>query len=380
MNTKNSTKNIMNLSEREVAEIVENRPRVIGGYMSLDSRMSPLMPCNDGWLLNSGRNALEFILRSMPEVKSVYIPDYYCGSIEKKLKSMKLKVKKYSVNERLELSTEIIPADDEVMVFVNYFGVKDHYIYEMASKYEEKCIIDNCQAWYATVPCGVKAFYSAPKFFGVPDGGKAVGASLDGALWENLKRSQSYDRCKALLKRIDCGAEAAYEDSKRERSLVGEEKMMKISHLTDSMLRNLAFSEIRQHRLSNFQHLHSVLGSHNPLSAVMDSSMKAPMVYPFLCEDPGLREYLIKNKIFCATYWPEMLELPEDGMSRILAEKIIPLPIDQRYDFNDMQHIIDVIKAYREEKKSACACEAENGDTIENRESIPEPGVAEVSV
>lgn len=345
MTTKTIEKNIMNLSEREVAEIVEDRPRVIGGYISIDSRMSPLMPCNNGWLVNSGPNALEFILKSLPEVKAVLIPEYYNPEIEKKLESMKIKVRRYSVAQNFEMTEEPVVGEGEYIILVNYFGVKDHYVYEKAIKYGDKAIVDNSHAWYASLPCGTKAFFSAPEFFGVPDGGKAVGASLDGALWESLDRSVSYDRCEAMLKRIDCGAEEAEDVSRMVEKKVSEEKLMKISHLTDSMLRNVAFTEIRQKRLSNFQHLHSVLGTHNKLAGIMDPSMKAPKVYPFLCNDANLKKYLIDNKIYCSTGMTGKIATPESENTGA-AENIIAFPIDQRYDFNDMEYILDLIRNY----------------------------------
>ena len=63
-----------------------------------------------------------------------------------------------------------------------------------------------------------------------------------------------------------------------------------------------------------------------------------PLVYPFLSDKVGLREKLIANKIYVATYWP--------GSNQDEMKKIIPLPLDQRYDKSEMDYIIEKIENY----------------------------------
>lgn len=70
-----------------------------------------------------------------------------------------------------------------------------------------------------------------------------------------------------------------------------------------------------------------------------------PMVYPYYTTDKSLRNHLITNKVFVATYWPNVLEWcsPEDT-EYVLCNHILPLPIDQRYDEKDMDRIIELMK------------------------------------
>lgn len=334
------------MSPTAADDFLSSRRPEIGGFLSLDSRRGAILPNSEGWFLNSGRRALQFILHSMPEVNTLWIPAYYCKSVIDMLAYAGVAAKTYDVDGRLEIRTMPALADNEAIVVVNYFGVKDRYVASLASRYGKRLVVDNCQAWYAPAPSEGYAFYSPRKFFGVADGGLAVGQGLDGALYENLPRSESYNRCLALLKRIDLGARAAYEDHLRENEEVGAEKMMRISRLTYSMLRNEAFGEIRQKRLQNFQHLHSRLGNYNKLSPAIDFGMKGPLVYPLWTDDFKLREYLISNDVFIATYWPWLEEMPEGSEERRLADHILPLPIDQRYDFNDMERILSLLQSY----------------------------------
>ena len=70
-----------------------------------------------------------------------------------------------------------------------------------------------------------------------------------------------------------------------------------------------------------------------------------PMVYPYLTNDASLRQRLIDNRVFVATYWPNVIGWVEEGkMERALVDRLIPLPIDQRYGKADMERVIEIIK------------------------------------
>ena len=73
-----------------------------------------------------------------------------------------------------------------------------------------------------------------------------------------------------------------------------------------------------------------------------------PLVYPLLIENGSeLRNKLISNKIFCARYWPNVLNNCKDqSLEYHLAKNIVSLPIDQRYGEGDMSRIISIINQY----------------------------------
>ncbi|MCH5327067.1 MAG: hypothetical protein J1E29_07690, partial [Duncaniella sp.] len=75
------------------------------------------------------------------------------------------------------------------------------------------------------------------------------------------------------------------------------------------------------------------------------SQRDIPMIYPFLTERDALRKHLIDSKIFVAKYWPNVLEwVDKNSIEYYLANNILPLPIDQRYDDEDMNRILDILK------------------------------------
>ena len=95
----------------------------------------------------------------------------------------------------------------------------------------------------------------------------------------------------------------------------------------------------------NYQIISKALEDKNHLQLPSIDSFVCPMVYPFMTNDKSLREQLIRNKVFVARYWPNVLEwCKEEDIEYKLAAQIIPLPIDQRYSKSDMERILEIIK------------------------------------
>jgi hypothetical protein len=68
------------------------------------------------------------------------------------------------------------------------------------------------------------------------------------------------------------------------------------------------------------------------------------MVYPYWCEDKKLREKLITNKIYTPIYWPNVLDWSKkDSLENKMTKEIVYLPIDQRYNKEDMLKILKII-------------------------------------
>lgn len=74
------------------------------------------------------------------------------------------------------------------------------------------------------------------------------------------------------------------------------------------------------------------------------SENAVPMVYPFLSDDANLKKKLIENKVFVATYWPNVMEWCEKGAWEYqLAQQACFLPVDQRYGEEEMERILEII-------------------------------------
>lgn len=317
--------------------------KAIGGYFSLEL---PFLKGNymheNGIHLNSGRNALEYILKSIPAIQRLWIPYYTCDVILEPLKKLEIPYSFYSIDENLELSETVRLEENEYLLATNYFGIKDAYMHVLASLYGERLIIDNAQAFYAAPIEGIKTVYSPRKFVGLPDGGIAY--IKDGLDIGDLEQDISYHRCSHLLKRLDLGAEAGYHDFRENSHLLVNQSIKRMSNLTWNLLQSINFEAIKLQRIQNFNQLHQELSKINRLSIPVSDTFVCPMVYPFYTEDETLKKKLIESKIFVATYWPNVLNwCKEDMLEHELASKVIFIPIDQRIDREDINNIIELI-------------------------------------
>lgn len=324
---------------------MKGQMKEIGGYFSLELTDRGDFPNIRGILVNSGSSALEYALNSINGIKCVWIPYFTCSIVLKPFDRTGIQYKFYHINERLELAEKICLANGEYLLFTNYYGIKDRYIQELAVEYKNHLIVDNAQAFFAEPIEDVPTVYSPRKFFGVPDGGIVCGVVQD-TISKIEVDTTSFDKCSHLLKRYDFGASAAYDDFKKNNVAVASSELKHMSNLTYHLLRSIDYEKVKTIRQQNFDILHKALGASNQLNVVIKEKHECPLVYPYKIPNGNkLKSYLIQNKIFCATYWPNVRDWckPTDTEYQLM-ENVVCLPIDQRYGNEDMKHIINLIE------------------------------------
>ena len=146
-----------------------------------------------------------------------------------------------------------------------------------------------------------------------------------------------------LLKRIDLGAEAGYQDFRKNDDALYNQEIQLMSKLTETILAGIDYEAARNRRRENYQRLDEVLGSTNRIHLRMDMD-STPMVYPFLTDDVSLKQKLVANKVFVAVYWPNTKKwCNQYGIEFSCMQGLLPLPIDQRYGEKEMQRIIELM-------------------------------------
>ena len=309
----------------------------IGGYFELELRRGKEYHPN-AIKLNSGRNCLEYILRARG-YKKIFIPYFTCEVILEPIQKLGLSYEFYSIDEHLDpiLNTEL--KTEEVLLYTNYFGIKTAKTKELATTINN-LVIDNSQAFFSKPIEGVDTFYSARKFFGVPDGAYLYTTAI---LEEEFEVDKSFERFSHLLKRIDSSASSGYTDFKNNDLQLSQQPIKFMSKLTSSILCSIDYATVISDRKRNFEFFHKILIEKNKLKIDIFSD-DVPLVYPF-SHKSELRETLIKNNIFIATYWPNVIEWVEkDSLEYKLTKNLIHLPIDQRVRYEDLLFIIQLIK------------------------------------
>ena len=315
-----------------------NRMDAIGGYFELELRKGEHYHKN-AIRLNTARNCFEYVLRARNYTK-IYIPYYTCGVMSKPIQKLQIGYEFYHINEKLEPANLPKLEEREAFLYTNYFGLKQECVKSLASEYGKQLIVDNAQAFYAEPLEGIDTFYSARKFFGVPDGAYLY---TNKSLQQELEQDYSYERVSHLQKRIDLGAEAGYQDFRKNDDALCNREIKKMSKLTEAILCGIDYEAARIRRRENYQRLDEALRDINRLHLDMDKDC-VPMVYPYLTDDVVLKQKLIDNKIFVATYWPNVLEwCREVDIEHFVAKNTCFLPIDQRYGETGMRKIIELI-------------------------------------
>lgn len=317
-----------------------NANDAIGGYFELETaRGCGLHP--QAAALNSGRHSLEYILRRRENVARVYLPYYTCSVVLQPLQRLGIPHAFYHLDEQLHPVDLPELTEGELVIGTNYFGISGAMLQDMAARFGNRLLVDNAQALYDPPMEGIDTFYSPRKFFGVPDGGYAYCAA--GAATQ-LPQDSSWQLMQHLLQRVDEGPESGYAAFRQNSETLAQKPIMRMSRLTQRLLGGINYAAAAEARRANYSALHRALGNSNRLHADLPADA-VPMVYPYWVENGAqLRQRLIANRVFVATYWPNVLEWSAPGtLEHELATNLLALPIDQRYGAGEMQRILSII-------------------------------------
>jgi len=307
----------------------------IGGYIELQ------LPVGEEYYpslikLNTGRNSLEYILL-VKGYRTIYLPYFTCDVLLEPIKHLGIKLKYYHIDSNLDpiIDFELGPTD--CIVYTNYFGLKQDTVNRL-STYIDNLIIDNSQAFFSEPLPHVDTFYSCRKFFGVPDGAYL---HLNTYTRLNVQSDVSIERFSHLIKSIDLSIEDGYTDYIENNKALESNSIRSMSSLTRKILSGINYEECKAKRNANFKFLHSFLEESNQLK-FPGLEINGPMTYPFLVADPSIKEKLIERKIFVPTFWPNVFHWASKGMFEYyLANNLVSLPIDHRYNLDDMTRILN---------------------------------------
>ncbi|MDY0385788.1 MAG: hypothetical protein RBT65_01380 [Methanolobus sp.] len=317
-----------------------NHSKEIGGYFELEIKKNGDFLHSNALKLNSARNCFKYILVSKKPTK-IYIPAYICNSMLQPLKDCDIEYQFYNIDEKFEITNDLSFEKNDFLLYVNYFGLKSDFCKFIADKYGTNLIIDNSQAFFEKPIKNIDTIYSPRKFFGVSDGGYLY---TDSTINQKLDVDFSYDHISHLIGRIEKSASKFYNDFRISEECLSNRPIRFMSKFTSLILENIDYEKAKLKRERNFLFLHNYLKVSNLLD-INIHSINGPMVYPYLTKNKNLRDELIKMKIYVAKYWEEVEQRPNvDLFEKDLVDKLVPLPIDQRYNLDDMYSIIRAIK------------------------------------
>lgn len=334
------------------------RDAAMGGYFEMETRSGEGLPHPGAVWFQSGRAALLALLQVCAPAR-VWAPHYLCSSVTDTIRQAGAGLVRYHIDAALHIAEDIRLEDGDLLLVVNYFGVRDAYVRSLMTKFDRrKMVIDCTQSLFSAPFDCLATIYSPRKFVGVPDGGALV-SSLAVPLPETQDEG-SYERLLPLIKRLAFSPEAGFAENRCAQQKLEGQAPMRMSSLTRHLLAGLDYPGIAAARKRNFASLHAFFGMDNALE--LDArEITAPMCYPFLAPCSGFSEFLIRQRIFVPRYWPEVDALPGWEIERYLVDHIVPLPCDQRYGEAEMQRLAQAWKDYRRSEGERGPCAARTG-------------------
>jgi len=308
----------------------------IGGYIELDTYNLPMLH-NDAIALNCGRNCLAYLIETK-NIQKIFLPKFLCKSVADVCKKYNVEIRYYSIDYDF-LPKDFVLLKDEWLYLVNYYGQIDNKIISLFREKYKNIIVDNSQAYFQMPVDNIDTIYTCRKFLGVSDGAFLYSDRL---ISRHLPQDESFERIHYVLGRYERGASEFYQESSDNNKYFINEPIKYMSKLTKNLLHAIDYNFVRDRRTENFNILHHEFKYVNKLKlSVPDGAFMYPL---YIDNGAVIRKELQKKKIYVPTLWPDVFNsCNENELEYDMAKNILPLPVDQRYDRNNMINIINEV-------------------------------------
>ena len=319
--------------------------REIGGYIELETFRGRMLH-EEATKLNCGRNALAYLCEAK-KIEKLYLPYFLCSSVPDVCEKLGVPFEFYHVDETFMPQFPQKLGENEWLYIVNYYGQLSN---EMLKRWKDqygRIIVDNAQSYFQLPVEGVDTLYTCRKFFGVADGAFLY---TDVRLKRELQQDESFERMHFLLGRYERSANEFYAEYAANNKLFAGEPVKMMSKLTQNLLHGVDYEFVRARRSQNFAVLHEQFGSANQLPLAIP---EGAFMYPLWIKNgAAVRKKLQAEKIYIPTLWPNVLQqLPETAVEYQLAMDILPLPVDQRYEAEEMKYLAGQVRKMQGELK-----------------------------
>lgn len=327
---------------------------------------------NDYALFSTGRSAISYVLDTIefrnPNVKKVVLlPPFTCHTVIEPFLAKNYEVRTFHVGK--DLSSSVVDLLDVVdtsqvgvILFHRFFGfdtIKNIDSIIPSLRREGVIVIEDCtQCLYSRFSKSDADYFvgSIRKWCGVPDGGFAVcregnfsnkPTEMDEELQE-AKKEASIHKYKYLFE--GKGEKSFFLDQyrKAEDILIAQKQYFTISDLSKLIQGNLDVSFLKAKRRANYEIVSRGLSRCDGIKVIFETLNDdvVPLYCPILCNDRQyVQKELVKNNIYAPVVWPKAdccSQVDED--TDYIYEHILCIPIDQRYDVDDMERILTVFK------------------------------------
>lgn len=324
--------------------------------------------------LSTGRSALRFVIKTIEErnnlvAKRILLPPFTCNTVINPFIEAGFEIHYYDVDRNLNSSIDLLletafAKDLSIILFHRYFGFET--LNGNRKKFEDLqkngiIIVEDCtQCLYSSFDKHIADYTvgSIRKWLGTPDGAFAVCAKgsftnkptqYDEKL-EKAKIIASYNKYKYLFKGEGEKSQYLQQFRDAEDILNKQKGWYSISDISARLQSNIDITEMTRKRHDNFETLLFNFPESNniePLFKKLDEEV-VPLYFPILVKDrTSLQRFLINYDIYAPVIWPKSICQPTVcDEAEYLYDHLLCIPIDQRYDKEDMMRVISVLLEY----------------------------------
>lgn len=290
--------------------------------------------------LTTGRACLNLII-SLHTPKRVHIPFYSCDTLLEPFLKNNVVIVFYEINENFEIDCLDDFNEGDMLLYINYFGIKNSYAEYIAKKFAGSAIIDNSHQYFARGYPGVFSFVSARKFFAVPDGAFLYSPlKLDRY---NYPRNVDVDISYLFYPMIHGGSRSLEAFYKNENLLSGDLK--RPYFYSEKILETIDFERVAKIRKENFNFLSDSLDYLNQVSLNLALDELPPFCYPFLHPREIDVNLLRNDGFYIPSYWSDVSKRDIQGFdfAKTLSKRLLPLPVDHRYSPTELEKLVNCL-------------------------------------
>jgi dTDP-4-amino-4,6-dideoxygalactose transaminase len=325
------------------------------------------IPSNKEVLLNGGKSAIELILSDIEfkEDEILLLPSYLCPTIVDFIVKSKVNYKFYNVNKDLSLNLQDInnlinKNQVKAIFFIDYFGFyHNKKTLDQLLEFQNKGIIlieDAVQMFWIKKNNGFIGDYifnSYRKFLPI-DGSIVIG--IEDKVFEEIE-----DDYYNLMKKARNEKSIYINEGKGEEGIFLKDfdiahdsyyrrgSINAINSFDKGFLRHVPIEVLNNIRLDNYKYLKQELNGIDGVEVIFNEDLgdNIPLCIPiFVNRRDEIRRNLMGFNIYCPVHWnlknEEWADEYKDALE--VSKRILSIPIDWRYDINDMEYIIECFK------------------------------------
>ena len=322
--------------------------------------------------LSTGRSAIKYVINTIESRNSslkkvAVLPSFTCDTVFEPFLKAGYEVYYYPIEKDLTTTSDaimktVIEHDASIILFHRYFGFDtlDGQVNKMCEILRGlgKYTIEDCtQCLYSNISRADSDFMvgSIRKWTGTPDGGFAVcregvfenKPKVTDKELEAAKVKASFAKYRFLFEHEGDKSEMLAMYRVAEDILNDQSAIYALSETSVKVQANLDKENLKSKRRVNFRLLEDYFKEPVEKVFALDSK-EVPLYFPILVEDrAALQKHLVSNAIYAPVVWPKDENQPAqcDGAENAY-QHLLCIPIDQRYDADDMNRIVETINNF----------------------------------